>query len=331
MSYYFYTETAFHHEGDVRYLKELIDASASVGAQGVKFQVLIDYDELLSTKHPAYHTFKKALLSKESWNEVLTYCTAKGLDIIFMPCDVMALKLVSEGHIRPAFLDIHSVSFYDTNVLASIRETGIPIILGIGGRYPQEISEKIEFFGEQLKVLMIGYQSFPTEIENLIIEKIQFFGKKYPQIKIGYADHSSVGSADSIQSNEWAYLLGARFFEKHITLHPKVEMFDWQSASSKEDIAVIIKKLNRLDLQVMNKSTEEIQGLTNLELAYRNREKVALAATHLVKGTVISNENLIFKMSGVEGGVGRANEIVGKKLLVDKEPDDVISLKDLAE
>lgn len=325
MSYYFYTETAFHHEGDIEYLKKMIDASFELGVDGVKFQVLVDYDELIGSKHPAYHIFKKALISEEDWVDVLNYCFSKSLDVIFMPCDSKALEMVEKKKVSPKYFDIHSVSFYDQEILNRIKNLQIPVILGVGGRYFEEIQEKVFFFKDQLDTIMMGFQSFPTRLENLKIEKIRLLKERFPKIRIGYADHSSQGSKDSIYSNDCAYLLGARVFEKHITISPKEERFDWQSASIPTDIKEILERLNRLDSEILNKSEEELHQLNSDEVSYRMREKVAMAKYRLEKGTVLNSSNVVFKMSGIEGGYGKIEPLLNKKLNKVLEVDELIT------
>ena len=51
---YFYTESAFIHQGDVEYLTALVKASAKAGANGIKFQVIGEYDGFLSKVNPHY-------------------------------------------------------------------------------------------------------------------------------------------------------------------------------------------------------------------------------------------------------------------------------------
>lgn len=328
MSLYFYTETAFHHEGEIEFLKELIDESARIGANGIKFQILIDYDELISLKHPAYNIFKKALFSKQQWVDIIEYTQSKGLDVIFMPCDTQAVHLISELNQKPAFIDIHSVSFYDAKVLDLIKKTGISVILGVGGRYVQEIEDKIQFFGNQLKTLVVGFQSFPTQLEEVVLEKIPFLKKQFPELEIGYADHSETSNKDGISGNSYAYLLGARVFEKHITTKPLQERFDWQSAASVQDVEASIKELKRLDSGILNKPKEALNKLGEKELTYRNRQKVALLKNGIQKGDLLTNDNVIFKMSGTELGITNVDHLVGKVAKISKEIDDIILEED---
>ena len=87
---YLYAETAFHHEGDFNYLLRLVDAAVSAGCHGIKFQVLIDIDEFMSSHHDSYNKSREWLFTYQQWTEVLSYAQDQGLDIVLMPLDTSA-------------------------------------------------------------------------------------------------------------------------------------------------------------------------------------------------------------------------------------------------
>lgn len=304
MATFFYTETAFHHMGDKAFMFELIDRSAEIGAQGIKFQVLLDYDSFISVKHSMYHEFKKGMFTEAEWVEIFLYTKSKDLEIIFMPICKDSMKLLDNNDFEISYIDIHSVSFYDQEVLAAIKERSYPIILGIGGRNSSEINDKLAYFGEQMKVLMVGFQAFPSNVDDLKLGKISWLKKKYPNLQIGYADHSAWDSEDAIRSNEWAYFLGARYFEKHITSKPGEERWDWQSALSVDGCEKIIHSLEFLDSKVMRYNELDFDQIEDRELVYRNRQKVAVAARNLAAGTVLKASDIQLRMlDSTEGEV----------------------------
>lgn len=314
MSSYFYTETAFHHMGDMAFMKGLIDESARIGARGIKYQVLLDYDSFISVKHSMYHEFKKGMFSEAEWREIFRYTVSKDLDIIFMPICTSAFVLLNDSDYTIKYLDIHSVSFYDEEVLKEIKDSGLPIILGFGGRTTAEVDAKLDFFGNQLKVLMVGFQAFPSNVEDLRLGKIKWLREKYSQLKIGYADHSAWDSDHAIRTNEWAYFLGATFFEKHITTAPGVDRWDWQSAIGVEGCAEIIKNLKFFDDEVMRYSEQDFDKIEGKELIYRNRQKVAVATKDLPVGTKLQEGDIVLRMlDSTEGEVDMAS-LVGKEL-----------------
>lgn len=329
MAYYIYAETAFHHEGDLAYLKQLIRLAGKLGLDGIKFQVLTNIDYLISSKHTAYEAIKAMVLTEEQWLEAFETCKQEGLDIIFMPINPKAVNLFETARESVRYFDLHSVSFNDTETLVKIKQTGIPLILGIGGRTLEEVKEKQQYFGNQLQVLMVGFQAFPSILKDVKIEKIAKLKALFPKLKIGYADHSAFDNPDAARSNELAYTLGARVFEKHLTLSEGIVREDYESAVGESQFAALLASLDYLDKEVFSHTREEILNFSEAELNYRNRERVAVAAADLKAGHIISPDDFIFKMIDKPNGIPRPQALIGKQLLNPISYDDIITSADL--
>ncbi len=324
MAFYLYTETAFHHEGDMEYIKKLIDASKEAGANGVKFQVLMDLNNLTSSKHVLFDKLQSCIFSKKQWTEIFKYTSSLGLDVIMMPLDEGSFELLDESGVGIKYFDLHSVSFYDQLILDNIKQRKIPLILGVGGRTIEEIQEKKDFFGDQFQVIMVGFQSYPSKLEDVKMGRINLYKKLFPNHLIGYADHSSFDNDHAIKSNEYAYLLGATIFEKHITVDQGKERLDYQSALGEEGVKVLVDNLKYLDGEVLSYDEESLLKIDEPELTYRNRQKVAVALKPIIPGETITSENVVFKMT--EDGQGEADmsNILGKKVKQEIGKDEAI-------
>ncbi len=328
MSIYFYTETAFHHEGDYDYLKKLVHMSKEVGAHGIKFQILFELNSLTTSSHGNYSALSSLVIEPNKWKEIFDISIENGLDIIAMPLDCSVFEMLLEYKKNIKYLELHSVSFNDTSLKKMIKESNIPLILGAGGRTLKEINSLLLYFGSQVEVLMHGFQSFPSKIENVRLDKIFFLASKFPFLKIGYADHSSFDDNFSVTSNEYAYLLGARVFEKHITLEEGVKRIDYESSVGADKLKLIIERLNFLDLQILNNSYD-FSILNEYELSYRRRQKIAVASKKINKGDFFSLENVAFKMSDILSDLNDFSLLRNKKSTVDLNYDEVILEKNI--
>ncbi len=317
---YFYTESAFIHQGDVEYLLQLVKASSNAGANGIKFQVIGEYDGFLSKVNPHYEPFKKAMIIKADWEKVFTLCKELNLDVIYMPCDKMAAHFANtEWRHFIKYIDIHPVNFIYQPILEIIKQGGIDIILGMGGRTKEEVDKKINFFGTQIKVLMYGHQAFPTHLHQSAIGKIILLKQEYPAIDIGYADHSPWQSDWGRQLQSIAYMLGARFFEKHVALVAGEERFDYITSSSPESIAEMVK-----DIAAMDKNEVEFADITKLnasEIKYTSRQLKAVATRDMHAEELITANDVEYKMIEIEVGLPYLNDPTGKKLLVGLNKD----------
>ncbi len=314
--FFFYTETAFIHQGDVAYMMELIKRTAEAGAHGIKFQVIGEYDDFISRANPNYEAFKIAMISKGDWERIFKYSKESGLDIVYMPTDKKAAEFArDEWKKYISYIDIHPVNFNYTPILSIIKESHCDLILGMGGRTKDEVDEKIKYFGDKIKVLMFGHQGFPTELYQSAIGKIPLLKEVYPQMQIGYADHSKFDNPWSRNLHSVAYMLGARFFEKHIAVTEGENRLDYITSSSKESIENILKDINNLiesgaefpDLKSLNKS----------EIKYTSRQLKAVSAKDMKTGDMISANDVKYKMIESEVGFPYGNELIGKKLTSD--------------
>jgi N,N'-diacetyllegionaminate synthase len=309
MSLYIYAETAFHHEGDKNYLLRLVDAAKKACVDGVKFQVLIELDEFMSTRHSAFSEVGKWIFTEQEWGEIFAYTKKLGLDIILMPLDKSAFKFISEFDIR--YVEIHSVSFKDEELFEILDDVSSSVIFGIGGRTIEEIDFVVKRYEEREVTLMVGFQSFPTVLKDVKLLKIQKLAKSYPKCIIGYADHSSFSEKSAILSNEYAYLLGARVFEKHITLDEGSERTDYQSAVNFKKLFTIRNKLEYLEY-LLDSNERDVFDLNEKELMYRNRQKTPVAKRDIKPGEVISRDMIALKMNDIENNLEFTKFITGK-------------------
>lgn len=320
---YFYAETAFHHQGDKSYLLRLIDAAAESGCDGIKFQVLTKCSDFMSIYHSSYEQINSYCFKKETWDELFSYAAKKDLDIILMPLNIDALDLVDRHVIK--YLDIHSVTFNDWRLLEKINELSLDIILSVGGRRNAEIESLIHFFKGKVKVLMTGFQSFPTNIEKVKLGKIKWLKDHYNDHLIGYADHSSPKDIFAIKSNEYARILGATVFEKHITVFEGNDRVDSSSAVSSQKFKTLIENINFIEEYIIS-GYQDFDDLNAEEIAYRNRQLKCVAAINLYYNTTIEKKHISLKMVDSSEGTSEPEDLIGGKTRKEIKKDEIITV-----
>jgi N,N'-diacetyllegionaminate synthase len=324
---YIYAETAFHHEGDINFLYRLIAGAAEAGVHGVKFQILINFDELISKHNPAYEKLKQYTFSTAQWTDIFNYTLSHNLQIIAMPLDPGSLDLMKSFKGKIKFVELHSVSYYDTAVKEAIKKSGIDLLLGVGGRTREEIQDAQTYFGDQLKILMVGFQAFPSKIEDIRLRKISELRQQFPDLAIGYADHSSFADSWCIDSNLIAYALGATVFEKHLTLNEGEKRVDFESAIGVEKLKIIKEKLESMH-NILHSYPDAFE-MTRQEQAYRDRQKMAVASRDLFEGQSIQESDIALKMTGDFTGFPSKEALIGKMLKKDVKSDSIIKQEDV--
>ena len=306
---YLFTETAFHHEGDIDYLRSLIDETVKTGADGIKFQVLTKPSDFISSDHPSFKQLSSWCFQFKEWESVFSYTREKGLDIILLPLNTEALQLAQLFDVK--YVEVHSVCFNHIELLEEIKKSRSDVILGVGGRTLKEIKDAVAFFTDLVKVLMVGFQSFPTSLGDIKLERILYYKNTFPDLTVGYADHSAYNDNFSVKSNEYARILGASVFEKHITINEGIKRTDFESAIAGEKIKRIIEALNFIENNIFF-PPDEILEMTESELNYRNRQMRVVAKKFVPVGKVLDYHDLTLKMTGKNEGFSTMNALIGK-------------------
>jgi len=301
-------ETAFNHEGNLSYLLDLIEAVADSGVTHIKFQVLIDCDEFVSFSSESYDVVKSWCFSEAEWDIIFTRAEEKGLRLFLMPLDLKAVKFCERSTVE--FIEIHSVSFNDIPLQKLVKEKiqKKKLVFGLGGRTSDEIESLKNNYPESQLVLMHGFQAFPSELEDVKLARLRYLKESFPGSALGYADHSASNINDAIYSSIYAYHLGARIFEKHVTLEP--ERTDSQSALTPEQLAGYVKEMRRFD-KIINETQEEAFTFTENEKTYRNRQKQVVASTAITIGERFTCDNIALKMHSQTGGETNVQSITG--------------------
>ncbi|QEC52137.1 N,N'-diacetyllegionaminate synthase [Anseongella ginsenosidimutans] len=294
---YLIGETAFHHQGDELFLRELIDHGANAKANAIKFHLLLDLDDYMIKTHDAYHILQEWMLTESQWENVIAYNSEKGLDSILLCNDLksieFAVKLESDSL---KAIELHATGLNDYFLLKKASEFDKTVILGIGGSSIDEISYAIEMLkslGKDDIFLMYGFQNYPTRYENINLKKMIKLQNLFA-LPVGYADHTD----PSDEFNEIVSILGIpmgiNVCEKHFTHVFGEKRIDSQSAVSMEQFAKIRKMMDA----AWTAAGDGILKMSEAELSYGNTgpmKKAIVASTPIKKGEIITLAKIAFK------------------------------------
>ena len=141
------------------------------------------------------------------------------------------------------------------------------LIINISGYDLLEIETLISIF-EDLKfnklILQIGFQNYPTNIEDTSLNKIKILRKKFKTFEICYADH--LDSTDDFAKvfPTYAILMGCNYIEKHVCLNRKSSLYDYEAALELDEFKYLINLINKLN------TTREVMFTTEKEKFYLN-------------------------------------------------------------
>lgn len=294
---YIIGETAFHHEGEIDFLLELIDEANKIGVDAIKFHALFDVHDYFANDHEGIPVIEKITLSENQMGQAVNYARLKNLDVVLLCNDVAAAKWALEHQTEVKAIEIHATGLNDVFLLEQASLFDKTVILGIGGSTIDEVKFAIDYLNERGKsdiLLMHGFQNYPTDYQDIFLQRIEKFGKLF-DLPMGYADHTD----PSNEHNEWISVLGltkgAFVIEKHFTTKIGEKRIDAQAAISTTQMSKV-KELAQILYQTLGLSQPLKYSLP--ELKYGNTgpmKKAPVARMPIAKGDKISLENVAFK------------------------------------
>jgi len=329
-------ETAWHHEGDYDFMKNLVtEIATKTNADIVKMHITLNFDEYMDQNHEAYELLKHWLFNKEQWCELINIVRKKNKQIMLLLNDLEAIKFGLS--LSPEYIEIHSACLNDVFMLDELKKglnQRTKVVLGVGGTSIDEIDHAINYLKYPNMLLMFGFQNYPTVYKDVNLNKIRKIMKLFDNFEYGYADHTAWDS----EHNELVALLGAAsgmaYVEKHVTTHYGENRVDWPAAISIDMFNDLHRKIDVLEKLNGNGSLSMNKG----ELSYSvfgPMKKAAVLKKDISKGDILKLDMIKFirtkeisdiSQVGVVKSIGkRINKnlkngtILMNKYLIDKE------------
>jgi N,N'-diacetyllegionaminate synthase len=324
---YIIAETAYNHEGDIKYLYQMIDEIASLRLNAIKFHLLLNLDSYMKRTHPLYQTMKQWIFTENQWNDILSYTAKKNLEIIALCDDVESIKYLIHKKKKIHAIELHATSINDHFMLSEVANYDGRIILGIGGSSISDISYAIDFLrhkGKDDLLLMYGFQSYPTDYSDINLAKMNAI-KNLFHLPVGYADHTGYDDPNNVAISVSAAFSGFPILEKHYTPYPGKERIDYHAAVGKKHMSCI-RDLMKIALEIHGSGQVT---LSEPEKAYGNvgpMKKAIVAKKDIKKGETLSADALWFKRTPEESTIPQKQflHLIGCIAKVDIKKDDVI-------
>jgi len=310
-------ETAWHHEGDFLFMKNLVSEIANKSnADIIKMHVTLDFDEYMDSKHALYKKLKSMLFTKDQWQELISIVRESKKELMLIANDTAAIEFVS--HQKPELIELHStclnVPYLQNDVLNKFdKET--KIIIGVGGCTLQEIKSALDIFESRETILMFGFQNYPTRYHDVNISKIKKIQSLYPNKLFGYADHTAWNEPN----NELITLLVAAsnmsYVEKHVTNCLGQERIDFSAAISIQMLNSLSKKIKLLKALNGNGSLELNEGEKSYS-QYGPMKMAPITNSELEEGHIMSIKDITFKRTKETTDLSQVDtmNLIGKSL-----------------
>jgi len=307
-------EIGNNHNGSLELAKRLVDASITVGADAVKFQIR-DRETLYRRKADGSRAedlgveyiqdlLDKVELSVEQHRELRTYCKKKNVTYLCTPWDEPSVDVLAGFDV--AAIKIASADLCNPYLIAKAASLGKPMILSTGMSHEHEIIRAID----QLHRLGVPFvllhcnSAYPAPESDI---QLNYLGRlRQLHSQVGYSGHER-----GIAITLGAVALGAKLVERHITLDRGMEGPDHLASLEPAEFRQMVDGIRQLEkaLPWQRPGRRVSQGeLLNRE----NLGKSVIAACDIPLGTLISEQMLRVASPGQGLAPYRLPELLGK-------------------
>lgn len=239
-------ESAFNHNGNFNYLKELALSSKASGADYFTVQVM-NVDAFCVKEYEKFNLYKETEFSTNEWIALFDFCKANGVNVIPCVLEEKSFELCYKYGFR--LMKLHATDITNETFLQLIANNNdLKIILETQCATLFEVKYAISILGEnKIEALFSGFSNYPTEIEDLNLNVLDYY-KKHFNFKIGFADHS----LDTVNIPLMLLAKGCDYIEKHITLTRNNRNFDYQVSLYPNEFSVMVSNIRHYTLALGN-------------------------------------------------------------------------------
>lgn len=296
-------EMANTHGGDIEYLFSLLDEFQEFNKKdsfGIKFQPF-QYNKLALEDYSWYKVYLELFFDKGQWTQIIdkAYETK---DVWIDLFDEYGIEIIKDNLSKITGIKLQT-SILDNSIifreLEQIDLSNLNIIINIAGREQADIDQiisKYKTLGVKEIILEVGFQAYPTKLEDSGLSKIKYLKDKY-QNKIVFADHVDGKSEDAVLLPFIAMMNGVDFIEKHI-MHSSLETkYDHFSSVTIDTYRDLISKQKRY-LPLLNSPFLNEAEYNYIKTTYQ----IPILKDKKEKLTLLDLQNDIkFRRSGMKG------------------------------
>ncbi|MNK78511.1 N,N'-diacetyllegionaminic acid synthase [compost metagenome] len=331
-------EAGVNHNGDMNMAKQLIDAAVVAGVDYIKFQSFVA-EKLVSPNakkaeyqnknigdgdDSQFNMLKKLELSHENHIELIKYCKEKGIHFFSTAFDVDGLYYLNDLGL-PLF-KIPSGEVTNFPYLRAVASFGKPVILSTGMCAESDIKQATDVLTEygltkdKISILHCNTE-YPTPMKDVNLKAMLSIKKDFG-VEVGYSDHTL-----GIEIPIAAVAMGAVIIEKHFTLDRTLPGPDHVASLEPGELIQMVKAIRNIELAIGGNGIKEPSEseLKNIAIA---RKSIHLN-NDLPKGHIITDNDIIALRPGDGISPMEWNNVVGRKLTVDKNKFDKLLLTDI--
>lgn len=327
-------EAGVNHNGDIAKAKALIDKGAEAGVDYVKFQTFkagnlvtkqakraAYQDKNTQDNDSQYEMLKKLELSQKDHQELIDYCTQKGVKFLSTGFDFESLEFLAGLGITIA--KVPSGEITNLPYLRKVATLFPEVILSTGMANITEIKDAVKVLTDngvskdKITVLHCNTE-YPTPMEDVNLKAMLHIQRELG-VPVGYSDHTL-----GIEVPIAAVALGATVIEKHFTLDKTLPGPDHKASLEPDELKAMVSDIRNIEKAIGGSGLKEVSKseAKNKPIA----RKSIVASKSIKKGDFFTEENITVKRPGIGISPIQWDDVIGKTAKKDFEEDDLIEL-----
>lgn len=300
---HFILELANFHGGSTTKIIKLIRRFSKLNYDnlGIKFQVC-KFDKLALPDYSGYNIYKELFISKDKWKEIIDLAYEKFNKVWLDFGDIYGIEIFQENIEKVCGLKLQASALDNLeiiNALSKIDLNNKQLIINLSGYEISEIENYIIKFDRmnfKKVILQIGFQGYPTDIEDTSLRKIDILKALFPGHKICYADHISADDKHAQYFPIYAYIKGCSYLEKHVCLNRNSCKYDYFSALEYKKVEIILNEIKTVW------KSHLLKFIVNNERIYLEKTIAKpILKNNLSAGQLVSNSDFIYRRTNKIG------------------------------
>ena len=250
-------EIGINHNGSLDKAKKLIDLASDSGFNAVKFQkrepdISTPEDQKYKLRQTpwgemTYLDYKKKIeFGRSEFDAINNYCKKKKIIWFASAWDIPSQIFLKKYKLK--YNKVASAMLTNISLVKKIAEEKKLTLISTGMSTIKDISRTVNIFKKKKckYILMHCVSTYPCPIENLNLNLIYTLKKKF-KCEVGYSGHES-----SVSPSLIAYIMGAKYIERHITLDRSMWGTDQAASLSESGMKNLSDILNKSPLVLGN-------------------------------------------------------------------------------
>lgn len=296
-------ECANAHGGNFELLKLTVKEYSTIPyfRKHIKFQPF-HADSIALPDYNWYSTYLELMFQKEQWTELLdaasTFFEGVWLDIF----DTYGIEVLEDNADKVIGIKLQASVLENQEIISALSKLcmeGKYCMLNISGYELTDIERFIDRFSSINSseiILQIGFQSYPTLLEDTGLQKIRILRSAFPTLKICLADHAPAEDDYATIIPLLGLAEGCGLIEKHICLDRASAKYDYYSALQPSELQLLANQMT---------TYPEIVGshfISTSEREYlRKSIQYPIALKTLSKGSLVAPSDVFFRRTNQSG------------------------------